>query len=480
MFRAQDDPIREVWVLKGWGFLCLALALLALVPFYALLFGLSPLEILFLSVLDLILALAFLQLAGRYIYRLYRRLALPSLFGVYLAAIHGLSEAAQGATELARRWLGAKAAVLAWLDEDAKALTAAAASGLPTGWLEAAPPLSMGRRSLVEALYQGQAIIKPSAKADPWFGAFGSKERVVYVPLVSHERAIGVLALVGESPELGDSKLLSGLGVVLAIALDNCRLYEAERQRALHMQALARMKSDFLITVSHELRTPLTSIQAAAEMLLEEEREDPDGPRVRLVRNIVKGASRLTGLVADLVKVARQEDPRPKLDTEPIRVAELISNALAQVYPLLNAKGQSLDLQLPSPGPIILADRRRFEQIIVNLLSNAHRFTPSQGRIGIAVAEEGGNVVISVSDSGSSIPEGEREAIFEPFYKGERGGLGLGLAIARSLAELHGGRLWVEASDASGSTFCLAVPRLTEGAAHDQDGRRSPQKVETG
>jgi|GEM_PF-4375728 len=470
MRRVHDDLIREVHIFKGWGALYVLLALSCLAPLYTFVLGLSLLQSIFVVVVDLILAATLLELASRYLYRLYRRTALPSLLGVYLAAVHDPAEAPQGATDLALRWLRAQAAVIAWLDEDAHTLSPVAVSGLPKEWLYTASAMSMGSRSLTEAIYQTQVIVKASSKADPWFGAFDSRNRVVYVPLVSHKRAIGVLALMGRSSELEDRKLLSSVGMVMAIALDNCRLYEAEHQRAQQMQALARMKSDFLMAVSHELRTPLTSIQAAAEMLLEEEeQEDPNGPRVRLVRNVVKGASRLTSLVADLVKVARQEDPRPKLDMERIRVAELISNALAQVYPLLHTKGQTVDLQVPSPGPAILADCRRFEQIIINLLSNAHRFTPSQGNIVIAVAEAGSEVTISVSDSGPGVPEQEREAIFEPFYKGERGGLGLGLAIARSLTELHGGRLWVQSSDASGSTFSIAVPCLGQDSAHDSE-----------
>jgi DNA replication and repair protein RecF len=261
---------------------------------------------------------------------------------------------------------------------------------------------------------------------------------------------------------LDDRKLLLDLGAILALGLDNCRLYEAERQRAQKMQALARLKGDFLMTASHELRTPLTSIRTAGEMLLEEEeRQDHGGPRTRLARSIVKGASRLTALVTDMVDVSRQGDPVALLDREPIGVGDVVSNAVAQVQPLVESKGQTLDVDLPSGGrPQVLVDRRRFEQVLVNLLSNAHRYTSSGERIALDVQEKGEEVIISVCDSGPGIPEEEREVIFEPFYRGPRGGLGLGLAIARSLAELHGGSLWLEESSAQGSTFRIAIPLL--------------------
>jgi signal transduction histidine kinase len=351
-----------------------------------------------------------------------------------------------------------------------------AAYGMPARWVETAPRMSIGVRSLREAVHRGEAIFKPSTTADPWFASFPKRNQVVYVPLVNRDRAIGVLALTGSGRhwELRDRKLLSGLGMVMAISLDNCRLYEAERERAEHMQQLARMKSHFLITVSHELRTPLTSIKTAAEMLLEEEeRDDPEGTKARLVRNIVKGAGRLTNLVADLVDASRQDELAPRLELEPVDAGEVVANAMALVYPLIINKQQKLELGLTSPGPPVLVDRRRFEQVLVNLLSNANRFTPVGGEITIHVREEGGEVIIAVSDSGPGVPVEDREHVFEPFYRGDRSGMGMGLAIAKSLTELHKGRIWVEASDGPGSTFCVAVPRQRELVEARSSGARA-------
>jgi len=319
----------------------------------------------------------------------------------------------------------------------------------------------------MEASQRGRMIVKPSVKADPWFGRFPISSYVLYLPLASHDRIIGVLALVGNKhgSELADHKLLSGLGTMMALSLDNCRLYRGERERAQHMQALARMKSDFLIKISHELRTPLTSVKTAAEMLLEleeEERDAPDSLKLRLVENIVRGASRLGSLVADLADVSLQDDLTPRLELEPADSTEVVSDALALVYPLLRNKDQTIDVDLPSPGPGIMVDRRRFEQILLNLLSNAHRFTPAHGRIGISLLADRGQVVISVSDSGPGVPEQERESIFEPFYRGDRSGMGMGLAIAKSLAELHNGRIWVEEEEGGGGVFRIAIPSVDE------------------
>ena len=219
------------------------------------------------------------------------------------------------------------------------------------------------------------------------------------------------------------------------------------------------MKSDFLATISHELRTPLTSIKMAAEMLLEEEQlEDPNSPRIRLVLNIVKGASRLTNLVADLVDVSREDEFQPRLELDPVPLGDLVATAAAIIHPLVAAKRQTLEVQLASEATPVLVDRLRFEQVLINLLSNAQRYSPAGGHIVVSSRTDNGEIIISVRDSGPGVAPQDSDLIFEPFYRGDRSGLGLGLAIAKSLVELHSGRIWVESADGQGSLFCVALP----------------------
>src|SRR3989337_3080235 len=154
-----------------------------------------------------------------------------------------------------------------------------------------------------DAVDHGRVLVKPTTWGDPGFADAYPRARVVYVPLLSQDRPRGLLALAttGGNGVTRDHRLLSSLGMVLALALDNCRLYEGERESARRLQELNRMKSDFLITVSHELRTPLTSVRTAAEMLLEEEeKQNSGGVRIRLARSIAQGAHSLVALVADL------------------------------------------------------------------------------------------------------------------------------------------------------------------------------------
>jgi signal transduction histidine kinase len=314
-----------------------------------------------------------------------------------------------------------------------------------------------------DAVDHGRVLVKPTTTGDPWFAHAHPRARVVYVPLLSQDRPRGLLAMAtrGGNPVTRDNRLLSSLGMVLALALDNCRLYEGERASARRLQELNRMKSDFLITVSHELRTPLTSVRTAAEMLLEEEeKEDSQGVRTRLARSIAKGANRLAALVADLVDVSRDDEFAPRLELEPLPAQEMVSGAVALMNPLLAAKRQTLSVEVEDPQPAVLVDRRRFEQVVVNLLSNAQRHTPEGGRIEVRIGGEDGDVVIAVKDSGPGVAEAERELIFEPFFRGDSSGLGLGLAIAKSVVELHNGRIWVENNaDGRGSTFFVALPK---------------------
>ena len=223
------------------------------------------------------------------------------------------------------------------------------------------------------------------------------------------------------------------------------------------------MKSDFLSTVSHELRTPLTSIMMAAEMLLEEEEmRDAASARGRLVRNIVKGASRMSSLVADLVAVSREDEFQPRLELEPMSLDDAIANAVSIVQPLLAAKRQTLEVERADDVGLVRIDRLRFEQVLINLLSNAQRYSPPSGHVVVSTSRVGGGeVLIAVEDSGSGVSKADAQKIFEPFYRGDRSGLGLGLAIAKSIVELHNGRIWVEPGSLRGSRFCVALPADT-------------------
>jgi hypothetical protein len=182
--------------------------------------------------------------------------------------------------------------------------------------------------------------------------------------------------------------------------------------------------------------------------------------RARLARTIAKGANRLAALVSDLVDASREDEFAPRLELEPLPVQDMASSAVALINPLLAAKRQTLSVQVDDPELTVLVDRRRFEQVLLNLLSNAQRHTPAGGRLDVRITEAGNEAIIAVTDSGPGVPQEERELIFEPFYRGDHSGLGLGLAIAKSVVELHSGRIWVEdGAGGVGSTFFVVLPK---------------------
>lgn len=459
---SYPDLVREMRTAKRFAYAVFAAFVVAALPLYIFIFHLSALE-LSVALGPVILTVAAIEMFSRWEYRMHRRHAYPHLLGYRLAAIHQFAQACREAAGLLAQFLNPRAVVIAWLEEDGQELEPVAAYGMPDGWLPTAPRITLAARSMKEAVDRGRVLTKPSTEGDPWFGGAHPGACVIYVPLRSQDRPKGLLAIAtSESNHITkDHKLLSSLGLVLALALDNCRLYEGERASARRLQELNRMKSDFLITVSHELRTPLTSVRTAAEMLLEEEeKRDSGGIGARLARSIAKGANRLTALVADLVDVSRDDEFAPRLELEPLPAQEMVSGAVALINPLLTAKRQTLSLEIVEPAPTVLVDRRRFEQVVLNLLSNAHRHTPTGGRLDVRISSRGNEAIIAVTDSGPGVAEEERELIFEPFFRGDSTGMGLGLAIAKSVVELHNGRIWVENNpEGRGSTFFVSLPR---------------------
>ena len=463
------EPLRGVSAFKRWTRVAASVSIAGQAFVFVLVFQLSPLPAILISVTMWATSLIGIELAFVHGLRLARSGVYPVKLAVELGPLRGFEDSCDGSARIVAELLGADAAVVAWIDQDLQELEPVAAAGFPERWVKTAPRVYLPESELQKYVRRGEVAFRNSTVGDPWFAGFGEWFSVAYVPLVSLDKVIGVLGLMGagRSSVLRDRRLLSSIGIAVGLSLDNARLYDRERERAERLQELARMKSDFLLTVSHELRTPLTSVKAAAEMLEEEERSAPDSPRAQLVQNIVRGVNRLSTLVADLMSMARLDTHELQLDMEPVGVGEMVAAACSLIYPLIVTRHQTLDADFETPGPPILADRERFEQILLNLLSNANRFTPAGGRITVRVRADDDEVTIGVSDTGPGIPSEEQQHIFEPFYRGRDGGrrrvpgMGMGLAIAKSLTDLHGGRIWLESGE-GGSTFCLAIQRHVE------------------
>lgn len=235
-------------------------------------------------------------------------------------------------------------------------------------------------------------------------------------------------------------------------------------------QELDRLKSEFLTVVSHELQTPLTAVKGALELVLEDDGGQLSRVQRRFLDTIDRNCERLVGLVSDLLDLSRLEAGRVELSLQPIDAASLVRDTAAVLANLFDAHEVSVTLRVPDELPPILADRRRAEQILTNLLANAAKYTPAGGQVDVAAWSEEERVAVAVTDSGPGIPEAERELVFDKFYRGRdtarrgAGGSGLGLAIVRSLVALHGGTVRVESGIGalSGARLVVELPRAPE------------------
>ena len=244
-------------------------------------------------------------------------------------------------------------------------------------------------------------------------------------------------------------------------------LAEAERARA-EAEAANAAKSKFLATMSHELRTPLNAIRGYAE-LLEMGVVGPVSEEQRaMLARIRKSESHLHRIISEILDFARLETGMGRTEFRPraVRVADVLAEAGALVEPQLMERGIRAELAPPAAAAVaVWADPDRTRQIVVNLLSNAAKFTPPDGRVRVRVEAAERTVAVRVEDTGRGIPAGELEAVFEPFVQIGRDlnrpqeGTGLGLAISRELARGMGGELSAESEPGVGSTFTLVLPR---------------------
>ncbi|MDP9354885.1 MAG: HAMP domain-containing histidine kinase, partial [Chloroflexota bacterium] len=171
---------------------------------------------------------------------------------------------------------------------------------------------------------------------------------------------------------------------------------------------------------------------------------------------------RLGLLIDDLLAINQLESGTLRVDRMPLDLRSPATGAVATVQPLIREKGQVLEVDLPEPLPV-MGDPRRLEQVIVNLVANANRHTPTGTSIALSGRVSSGDVVLSVRDTGPGIPAEELEAIFERYHRIGGIGSGLGLAIARGIVELHGGRIWAESEPGEGATIHVVLPRHRNG-----------------
>jgi signal transduction histidine kinase len=285
-------------------------------------------------------------------------------------------------------------------------------------------------------------------------------------PLNFRGETIGVIEVLNCVGEEGfsdqDLQTLQALAAQAAIAIQNARLL-SELQRAYDdLAELDQVKSDFVAVASHELRTPLNVILGYASFL----KEDLSGDASEQLEVVLQSAMRLRALIDNMVNLRHLDtgEARAQLDVEEFALHDLIADVTQEFSAVAEAKSLRLSARQPSQAIRIAADRHKIYLVLANLLSNAVKFTDAGGHVQVAVETRDAEVWVSVRDTGIGIPADKLEKIFDRFYQVEGSltrhyeGLGLGLSIAKGMAELHGGRIWAESVEGMGSSFTLALP----------------------
>jgi len=220
----------------------------------------------------------------------------------------------------------------------------------------------------------------------------------------------------------------------------------------------------FIDTLAHELKTPLTSIIAAAGLLAEELEDTADMSCKKLSQTIIQNANTLETRLGELMDIVKTGSGKLQLQLEPVDMKSLITGTCMQISPLLQNKEQKLTINMPDSLPIIHGDGPRLEQVMLNLMTNATKFTPKGGNISLSIQKQDNGITIEVKDDGIGIAKEEQANLFKPYSRlsadrQRHPGLGLGLALAKQVVELHGGRIWVESEPGKGSSFSFFMPR---------------------
>ena len=339
-------------------------------------------------------------------------------------------------------------------------------------------------------LNEGKAIIVNDVSKDEHFQHHPLLPKTAAsaaIPLALGGELLGVLNI--DSTRAGTFQrdlmaVLSNIADQIAIAIQNARLFTAQRETVHRLQEVDRLKSEFLASMSHELRTPLNSIIGFTKIIL----RGIDGPLTDLQRQdlgaIYRSGQHLLALINDILDLSKIAAGKMELTLAPLHITEVGEEVLQQLSPQAAEKALRLESHSEENLPPVLADRMRVRQILLNLLSNAIKFTekgkiqlisrrvahalPSQGQKKCVGDPHGKYIEIAVKDTGIGIKPEDEKILFEAFRQLGRptvrraGGTGLGLAIARRFAELHSTSLWVESRYGVGSTFRFTLPVVPE------------------
>jgi signal transduction histidine kinase len=293
--------------------------------------------------------------------------------------------------------------------------------------------------------------------------ALGLRCRLV-APLLLGARTIGMMSLVRSEPHsftAEERELVSLLGRLVATGVQNIRSYEAERNTVEELRRLSALRADFVSLVSHELRSPMAAVIGSARTLQQRWRQLAPEQRESFLSLIADETGRLATLIGDVLDTSRIEAGTFSFTFEPVDVGRLVEESVAQAALSQDEVGVHADVKRPLPS--VRGDRERLRQVLANLIDNAVKYSPSGDAVDVSAHGEDGRVEVVVRDRGPGIPAEQQRLIFEKFGRARssgavKPGTGLGLFIARSIAEAHGGTLEVSSAPGRGAAFTLALP----------------------
>lgn len=320
---------------------------------------------------------------------------------------------------------------------------------------------------------------------------------LIAVPMLAERRLVGALVGLSTKEDLTDEDVNAFMRYAdqSALVLDNARLIETLRTKNIELERVSRVKSEFLATMSHELRTPLTAIIGFSELLMEEVLGNLNQDQRESLLEVLSNAENLLQLINGLLDLAKIEAGKMEVNLGPTSLVDIVERVQRSVSPLIKKKGLVLEIQVPAEIPSVFADERKIQQTLLNLVSNAIKFTKEGGKIEIGVryypSAEGiegwpgiaakdfaqGAFELYVSDTGIGIEEKDLEMIFESFRQVDSSstrnyqGTGLGLALSQQFVEMHHGLIRAESDYGKGSTFKILLPK------GQFEGGRQPKKA---
>jgi signal transduction histidine kinase len=291
------------------------------------------------------------------------------------------------------------------------------------------------------------------------------------IPMIARGHPVGVLSADNRASRVPipahTMDLLQTFAAQAAVAVENARLFQEIQDKGRELELASQHKSQFLANMSHELRTPMNAVLGYTDLILDNIFGDVPEPIRDTLERIKSNGHHLLALINDVLDLSKMEAGQLTLSLGDYSMGELVHSAVSAVESLAAGKKLALKAIVPPDLPPGRGDERRLAQVLLNLAGNAIKFTDT-GHVSIETRAADGAFVVSVSDTGPGIAEGDRQKIFEEFQQADtsstrkKGGSGLGLSISRRIVELHGGRLWVESVLGEGSTFHFTVPVRVE------------------